>query len=99
MGKRINKIEDLTHKSWTGRNKVAREKLARKLGVKVEEINTYVGAKWIKESVEAPKISGEKPTIHTVVILDNSGSMKGEKFNNAYQGVKNELEMLKQDTT
>lgn len=39
----------------------------------------------------------KKPTIHNVIILDASGSMIGSKFDNAVEGIREELASLKVD--
>lgn len=47
------------------------------------------------ESNAEDAMVAKKPIIHNVTILDNSGSMSGTKFNNAYAGIKNEIKKLK----
>lgn len=113
MGKRINKLEDITRTKWFGYNKEYREQIAKRLGYTTDYVQNYVtGATNTFEKInfakgiiqheltkDEKKVTANKPTIHEVVILDNSGSMYGDKFNNAYQGVKDEVEMLKADNS
>lgn len=42
-------------------------------------------------------VSGDKPTIHNVYIIDRSGSMAGAKLSNAIAGVNLEVSKLKED--
>lgn len=39
----------------------------------------------------------EKPVIYNVIILDQSGSMQGQKYNNAVKGIHEEISMLKKE--
>lgn len=80
----------------------------RKLKLAID--NGYVSIEMYKEALESalfkPEttllvetkdvVLKEKPKIHNVVILDNSGSMAGAKFINAYNGIKDESKKLKE---
>ena len=81
-------------------NKERKLKLAQRAGYyTVEEYRSSL-EKTINNSenviIESVEI---KPKIHNVIILDNSSSMRGSKFNNAYRGVKDEIEKLTKDSS
>lgn len=52
-----------------------------------------------KKKATITAVTGDKPTIHNVYILDASSSMSGGKFNNAQKGINDEIDALKKDTT
>jgi hypothetical protein len=97
MNKKIN-LTSQEEERFRRSNKTYREQLSKKLGYTVEEIADFLGIK-TKKPYGKGKKSNVIPIVHNVVILDNSGSMAGFKFVNAYTGVKNEIELLKNQTS
>lgn len=106
----MGKIEEQLLADFKKANKTRKESLAKKYGFDNAEqyLNyleniTYPNRK--KETIETVKkvVKGKKakvkPTIHIVNLLDNSGSMSGKKFDNAYLGIKEEVKLLQVDTT
>lgn len=89
-------------KAFIKSNKVRRQRMAEIAGYRTaDEYRDYLLRASLVEvqeptPVAAPNIvTGEKPTIHIVSILDASGSMKGPKFNSALEGIKKEIEEFK----
>lgn len=80
-------------------NKVRREKLAIKNGFKdsLEYINWLKGVKTPKKSSIIK--TGLKPKIHNIYLLDESGSISGDKLTNAVNGINKEIENLQKETT
>jgi uncharacterized protein YegL len=92
-------------KAFIKSNKVRRQRMAELAGYRTaDEYREYLLRASLVEvqeptPVAAPKIiTGEKPTIHIVSILDASSSMYGGKFSNALQGIQKEIEELKSNT-
>jgi len=76
-------------------NKERKLKLANEAGFSTVEgykdflVSSIQGVEVVKP------ITTDKPKIHIVELLDNSGSMLGSKFDNAYEGIQNEIKKLK----
>jgi uncharacterized protein YegL len=85
----MDKIKEKLLEDFKKANKKRKITLANRYGFSTPE--EYLASLEGKEVIK-PLV---KPTIHNIVLLDNSGSMAGIKFNNAYKGIKEEIEMLK----
>lgn len=86
-------------------NKKSKERLAKEWGTTIEKIvakyydikNPSCLKKDKEEVVSTEEDTTTIPNIKIVNILDNSGSMRGDKFNNAHAGVVEEVKVLKKD--
>lgn len=77
-------------------NKERKLKIAMKYGYETAEAYKAALEEQISSAPkEEPVQKEEIPTIHNIHILDNSGSMNGDKFNNAKKGIKAEIDELK----
>lgn len=104
----MGKIEEKLLADFKKANNNRKESLAKKYGfnsageyLKELEISLFgevpARTEITPEKPVKEKKTKVKPTIHIVNLLDNSGSMKGKKFENAYAGVKEEIDVLKAD--
>lgn len=90
----MNKILEKVKETYKRANKERRLAMAKKYGFNTtEEFLAYLEGKEVTEVT-----STVKPKIHIVNLLDNSGSMNGPKFRNAYEAICNEVEELKKVT-
>lgn len=74
-------------------NKQYKAKMAEAAGF--DSVETYAEYLAGKKANTAKKVSKSKPIIHTILIVDNSGSMCGAKIKAANQGVNQEISELK----
>ena len=76
-------------------------RIKKALSMGYSDSETYIKA--LREDEPEPPLGSETlpgdgdVKIHNIHILDSSGSMRGEKFDNAYEGIKYEIEELKRD--
>lgn len=78
---RINKIEDITRTKWFGYNKEYREQIAKRLGLKVGDIEYAVMTQPLIPKKEVVKVVAKeevttKSTTDIVIAFDTTGSMR-----------------------
>lgn len=107
----MGKIEEKLLEDLKKANTIRKEKLAKKFGFEsAEKYLEYLKTKSEAVLEEAKELLKElkgikekktkvKPIIHIVNLLDNSGSMEGSKFDNAFAGITEEVAMLKNETS
>lgn len=67
----------------------------KSLGVTFKKVNLKIIAKKATPKVKTSRV---KQTIHNVFIMDDSGSMRGTKYENGVKGIQELVESIKQDT-
>lgn len=91
----IKKTKEEILVTYKRANKEYRAKMMAREGYK-DEVSFLKYLQGTKK-VTTKKISKVKPLIHNVYILDASGSMMGEKFDNALKGINSEIKELSKD--
>lgn len=95
MNKKKTKSELLSE--FKRANKERREKLAIREGFKnASEYLAYLEGK--KKNTTKKNTIKAKPTIHNVFIMDDSGSMSGQKYLNGVAGIQQLVQSIKEDT-
>lgn len=94
----MDKVKEKLLEDFKRSNKTRKLTLAKRYGFgSPEEYLAYLNQSAVFPEPNIQKVV-IKPTIHNVVLLDATGSMRGNKYDNAQLGINKELEWLKAQT-
>lgn len=96
----MDKVKEQLLKQYKKANAVAKARiLARVSMMDTEYIMYLTGTKPVVKKIgnRQKKLSDVKPIIHSVIVLDASGSMDGGKYENSKAGIRKEFEKCSQN--